>query len=75
MIAAQAPLKATLEDWWQMIVNEKPAAIVMLCQLTEGKRPACEKYWPDSGSMTIGEFEVENVAHGEVFPEILKSSL
>ena len=41
----------TLEDFWQMMWDQKSPTIVMLTKFTEGNKPKCMKYWPD----TIGE--------------------
>ena len=37
----------TVEDFWQMIWDQKVKTIVMLTKLMEGDKPKCEQYWPD----------------------------
>ena len=41
----------TLEDFWQMMWDQKSPTIVMLTKFTEGNKPKCVKYWPEN----IGE--------------------
>ena len=41
----------TIEDFWQMIWDQKSPTIVMLTKFTEGNKPKCIKYWPNN----IGE--------------------
>ena len=38
----------TVQDFWQMIWDQKSQTIVMLTKLTEGNKTKCEKYWPDN---------------------------
>jgi len=38
----------TLEDFWQMMWDQKSPTIVMLTKLTEGNKPKCMKYWPEN---------------------------
>ncbi|VDD94158.1 unnamed protein product [Enterobius vermicularis] len=47
-IAAQAPLKETLDDWFHMIQQENVGVIVCLCKLVESNKVKCERYWPES---------------------------
>ena len=49
-IATQAPLPTTFENFWQMIIDNKTAVIVMLTKLTERNRQKADCYWPTSKS-------------------------
>ncbi|KAK6748345.1 hypothetical protein RB195_001143 [Necator americanus] len=59
-IAAQAPLTATLEEWWKMIEEQKVVLIVMLCKLVEMSKVKCERYWPSEigQSLIFGCYEI-----------------
>ncbi|KER21125.1 hypothetical protein T265_10484 [Opisthorchis viverrini] len=46
-IAAQAPLKRTVADFWQMVAENRVTLIVMLTELNEGGTSKSAKYWPD----------------------------
>ena len=52
------PKKHLLVDFWRLIWQEKPAAVVMVTNLKEGNKRKCEQYWPDTGSKMFGPFKV-----------------
>ena len=52
------PLPNTLVDFWHLIWQEHPPTIVMVTNLKEGNRNKCEQYWPDSGQVEFGPFQV-----------------
>ncbi|XP_030061671.1 receptor-type tyrosine-protein phosphatase C isoform X2 [Microcaecilia unicolor] len=58
MIAAQGPLKNTINDFWQMIFQRKVKAIVMLTNLEEESQESCAKYWGED-KQTYDDIEVE----------------
>ena len=64
------PLVRTLVDFWRLIWQEKPQAIVMVTNLKEGNKTKCEQYWPllDRRSTEIGPFLVI-LQDENVFPE------
>ena len=52
------PLHKTVVDFWRMVWQEKAHSIVMITNLSEGGKTACEQYWPDSGTQEFGPFQV-----------------
>uniref|UniRef100_A0A8D0HK33 Receptor-type tyrosine-protein phosphatase C n=1 Tax=Sphenodon punctatus TaxID=8508 RepID=A0A8D0HK33_SPHPU len=58
IIAAQGPLKETINDFWQMIFQRKVKVIVMLTDLKDGDKELCAQYWGD-GKQTYDSLEVE----------------
>ncbi|CAB3403749.1 unnamed protein product [Caenorhabditis bovis] len=60
-IAAQAPLDATLGDFWRMIWEQEAYLIVMVANLSEKNRQQCAKYWPDDSVQRYGDIVVKPV--------------
>lgn len=50
-IATQGPLSTTVEDFWQMVLEQESALIVMLTTIIERGRAKCHKYWPGLGEV------------------------
>lgn len=46
-IACQSPLPTTVNEFWNMIVEQRVEVIVMLVKVEKRK---CEQYWPEVGS-------------------------
>nr|XP_039263036.1 uncharacterized protein LOC120339059 isoform X1 [Styela clava] len=64
-IATQGPLPHTMEDFWRMIWDSKSASIVMLTELVERGQAKCAQYWPNDGTLTFGDIEVEFLSVNE----------
>lgn len=62
-IATQGPLPHTVNDFWEMVMQEHSPAIVMITKLREKGRPKCENYLP--GEDGEGE-EGSYVTHGDI---------
>lgn len=50
-IATQGPLANTVEDFWQMVLEQESTLIVMLTTIIERGRAKCHKYWPGLGEV------------------------
>ncbi|XP_067679820.1 uncharacterized protein [Haliotis asinina] len=57
-IAAQAPNKKTVTDFWRMIYQKNLTRIVMLTNLTEMGKVKCEPYWSDTRDLEAGPFSI-----------------
>jgi len=68
-VAASAPLKRTAGDWWNMIITNKIANIIMLCDSEEERvNPVCENYWVEEGERVISEVIITAVETEEISP-------
>ncbi|XP_047146107.1 receptor-type tyrosine-protein phosphatase epsilon isoform X1 [Hydra vulgaris] len=65
-IATQAPKNETIVDFWRMIFQEKPKAVIMLTNLVENDKIKSAQYWPESneeyGSLNVCVIKTENFA-------------
>ena len=44
-IATQGPIKSSINDFWEMILEYNTKIIIMLCNQFEGGREKCTEYW------------------------------
>ncbi|KYO34553.1 receptor-type tyrosine-protein phosphatase C isoform C [Alligator mississippiensis] len=58
MIATQAPMQETINDFWQMVFQRKVKVIVMLTELKEGDQELCARYWGEQ-KQTYDGIDVE----------------
>ncbi|KAI6172606.1 Protein kinase [Aphelenchoides besseyi] len=65
-ICTQGPMDETAIDFWQMVVQEKAAVVVMLCNFHEKGEEKCCNYYPlIKGETNIfGKFKVCNSQNG-----------
>uniref|UniRef100_A0A3B1J2R6 protein-tyrosine-phosphatase n=1 Tax=Astyanax mexicanus TaxID=7994 RepID=A0A3B1J2R6_ASTMX len=73
LIAAQGPLSDTVEDFLQMLLQQRARTVVMLSDCTENGQEFCSQYWYDE-KKEFGEMSVE-VKETETFPTYIKRSL
>ncbi|XP_056885193.1 receptor-type tyrosine-protein phosphatase H-like isoform X4 [Takifugu flavidus] len=65
-IATQGPLSSTLNDFWQMVWEQRVNGIVMVTNCTEKGRAKCEEYWPPfSKPCLYGELLVTTTSEQE----------
>ena len=63
-IATQAPLPATIKDFWSMLWQSKSATIVMLCKRIENGVANAQLYWPNlNQEEKYGKVQVRNDCH------------
>ena len=76
MIACQAPLSSTIEDFLLMILQYKSPAILMVTPLIEGEVIKSTKYWPNEGKTIYhGSFKVSNMRSNKISPNLTVSYL
>jgi netrin-G3 ligand len=46
-IATQGPVPSSVDDFWQMVWEQRSPVIVMLTKIEEAGRKKCELYWPE----------------------------
>jgi len=76
-IVAQAPLPDTCGSFWQMIVEQRVRAVVMLTGIIEGRRRKCEPYFPllPNETITFGSITVRSLGKREVDSGVLRRRL
>uniref|UniRef100_F1KY67 Tyrosine-protein phosphatase non-receptor type 9 n=1 Tax=Ascaris suum TaxID=6253 RepID=F1KY67_ASCSU len=61
-ICTQGPMKRTVNEFWEMIVQVNAAFIFMLCNTIEGEKKKCFQYWPsrEGSALQFGAIKIEN---------------
>jgi len=60
-IASQGCVRATVDDFWQMIYQENTRIIIMVTNEVEKAKIKCVRYWPEPGlSMIAADKQVSN---------------
>jgi receptor-type tyrosine-protein phosphatase A len=77
MIACQAPLSSTQDDFWKMVYYTKCKCILMVTALFENNKEKCSNYWPDEfePKRFFGNIEVTIDESWKVNPDLIVSSL
>lgn len=58
----------TVTHFWHLVWQENPACILMLTNLVEGNKVKCHKYWPDSGKISFGPFQI-TIVQQQIFAD------
>lgn len=69
-IAASAPVEKSLNNFWEMIYQNKVTLVIMLCNLKE-KKEVCEKYW-DEEVKEFGDVKIKMSNTTEIGEAIIK---
>jgi len=70
-IAASAPVEKSLNNFWEMIFQNKVTLIVMLCNIKE-KNIVCEKYWSEDEHKEYGNVKVKHLSTAQFGEKLLK---
>ncbi|VDP15845.1 unnamed protein product [Heligmosomoides polygyrus] len=70
-VATPGPLDGTVNEFWQMVLQEEAETIIMLCNCIETGKNKCASYWPDKTGDTrqFNGGDVTNVQTRVLSPE------
>ena len=68
-IATQIPVKETVEDFWEMVLEQNVRTIVMLTQAFDQDRRDLTDYWPMSVNFVFGNGDVVVESRDDVFDD------
>ncbi|XP_002966338.2 protein-tyrosine-phosphatase PTP1 [Selaginella moellendorffii] len=73
-IATQGPLKTTIADFWEMVMQQRCPAIIMLTSLVHGSLDKCAPYFPPAANeqQVYGRLRVTNKGLGHSSHSITK---
>ncbi len=79
-LATQGPLSSTMQDFWEMVWQEKSQIILMITHEEEKGRVKCARYWPQNvnesqkyGQITVTFTKLNQVCEDYVLREFLLS--
>ncbi|CAJ0579440.1 unnamed protein product, partial [Mesorhabditis spiculigera] len=73
-ILTQGPLQNTAEHFWEMVVENKCATIVMLCDFKECGKPKCFEYFGEAvGEVKFGGVKVKTTTVDKALKRVQKS--
>ena len=74
-IATQGPLESTRHSFWQMVYENDCRLVVMISAVREAGMVKCDQYFPQSGSITVGNFSITTVKSENVFEKLTLRTL
>jgi tyrosine-protein phosphatase non-receptor type 11 len=76
-IATQGPLKDTRTDFWRMVVQQRPCAIVMLTNFVERDIDKCSKYFAETEGLkkSFNSLVVKTVSQQQLSEDLKKRML
>jgi len=70
-IVTQGPMPNTIPDFWRMVFEHEVRVIVMLTKEIEKSNIKCARYWPESGLVELGLFNVRNIDSAPIIEDEL----
>ncbi|XP_035677377.1 tyrosine-protein phosphatase non-receptor type 12-like [Branchiostoma floridae] len=72
-IASQAPLPATVVDFWRMLWEYNVKVVIMACREVEQGKHKCERYWANRGEeKTFGDITVSMEDQNKITEDFLR---
>ncbi|KAL3691912.1 hypothetical protein R1sor_005563 [Riccia sorocarpa] len=78
-IATQGPMRTTMNDFWEMVLQERCPVIIMLTRLIDGSQDKCYSYFPSDlnrpeqyGRLSVTTVSEDNVWHNSVVKRVFE---